>query len=114
MVKLDQRLIRNALINLLHNAVKYAGDQAQICLITNISDEYVIISVKDNGAGIAEKDQEKLFTAFYRVNESGNIPGTGLGLAIVKRYVELMNGRFRFYSKPGIETCFEMKFLLVD
>ncbi|MFA6245858.1 MAG: HAMP domain-containing sensor histidine kinase [Mucilaginibacter sp.] len=114
MVKLDQRLIRNALINLLHNAVKYAGDQARICLITSISDGYVSISVKDNGAGIAEKDHEKLFTAFYRVNESGNIPGTGLGLAIVKRYVQLMNGMFRFYSKPGIETCFEMEFPLVD
>lgn len=110
MVRLDQQLVRNALNNLLYNAIKYAGDQAGIRLITAISDQAVSISVRDNGAGIAEKDQEKLFTMFYRVNESGNIPGTGLGLAIVKRYVQLMNGTLRFHSRPGDETCFEMVF----
>ncbi|MCC8425505.1 sensor histidine kinase KdpD [Mucilaginibacter sp. UR6-11] len=110
MVSLDRQLIRNAVNHLLFNAITYAGENARIRLITAISDGRLSICVKDNGLGIAEKDQEKLFTIFYRVNESGNIPGTGLGLAIVKRYVELMNGKLRFYSKPQEETCFEMMF----
>jgi signal transduction histidine kinase len=66
--------------------------------------------VKDNGAGIAEKDQQQLFTIFHRVDDSGNIPGTGLGLHIVKRYVQLMGGTLSFYSRPQEETCFEMTF----
>lgn len=109
-VRLDPQLVRNAINNLLINAINYAGESARICLVTAISAKHVRISVLDNGRGIDEKDQEKLFTLFYRVNESGNIPGTGLGLAIVKRYVELMNGKLRFHSRPHEETCFEMEF----
>lgn len=109
-VSLDQLLIRKAITHLLLNAINYAGENARIRLITDIQSDRVSISVKDNGVGIAEKDQKKLATLFYRVSESGNIPGTGLGLAIVKRYVELMNGRFDFYSRPADETCFKMEF----
>ncbi|WP_295711462.1 HAMP domain-containing sensor histidine kinase [Mucilaginibacter sp.] len=110
MVGLDQELIRKALTNLLFNAVKYAGEQAHIWLLLQITEEWITISVKDNGTGIAEKDQHQLFTIFHRVDDSGNIPGTGLGLHIVKRYVQLMGGTLHFYSRPQDETCFEMTF----
>lgn len=109
-VRLDEGLLRNALTNLLSNTVKYAGEGANIQLSATVADQRLTISVKDDGAGIAEKDQERLFTMFYRVNDSGNIPGTGLGLYLVKRYVLLMGGTLNFYSRPGQETCFKMMF----
>lgn len=110
MVTLDENLIRNAIINLVSNAIKYAGDEAVIELTAEVSGDRVSISVKDNGIGIAEKDQKDLFSPFYRVKHTGNIPGTGLGLNIVQRYVNLMNGTITFESKPMQGTCFRMSF----
>ncbi|NNU33378.1 HAMP domain-containing histidine kinase [Mucilaginibacter sp. S1162] len=109
-VKLDRTLLEKSLSGLLSNAIKYAGDDAHICLTTEVTAGNVIISVKDDGIGIAEEDQKKLSTIFYRVSNTGHIAGTGLGLNLVKRYVELMNGTFRFSSVPHEETCFTMTF----
>ena len=109
-VKLDRTLLEKSLTGIISNAIKYAGDEASIWLTTEVTATSVIINVKDNGVGIAEEDQEKLSTIFYRVNNTGHIAGTGLGLNIVKRYVQLMGGTFRFSSVPNEETCFTMTF----
>jgi len=109
-VDLDKHLVRNAVVNLISNSIKYAGDKATITLETQTAEGKTVICVKDNGVGIAEENQKNLFTAFYRVNNTGNIPGTGLGLNIVLRYVKLMNGTLSFSSVPGKETRFEMIF----
>lgn len=109
-VDLDKYLVRNAIVNLISNSIKYAGDKVTITLETKIAGSHVLICVKDNGVGIDEENQKNLFTAFYRVNNTGNIPGTGLGLNIVLRYVKLMNGQLSFSSMPGKETRFEMIF----
>lgn len=109
-VVLDENLLRNAIINLVSNAIKYAGDGATIELTTDISDDHVSVSVKDNGIGIAEADQKDLFSPFYRINHTGKIPGTGLGLNIVQRYVKLMNGTIAFESKPMHGADFRMSF----
>ena len=109
-VVLDQNLIRNAIINLLTNAIKYAGQDAKIWLVSEVCKERIRIMIKDNGVGVPEKYQDKLFTLFFRVDESGSIPGTGLGLNIVMRYVHLMKGSISFISEPYHETRFEMSF----
>jgi len=109
-VTLDENLLRNAIVNLVSNATKYAGDGAIIELTTDISDNRVSVVVKDNGIGIAKEDQKELFSPFYRINHTGKIPGTGLGLNIVQRYVNLMNGTIVFESKPMQGTCFRMSF----
>lgn len=109
-VVLDRALIEKSLDGLLFNAIKYAGDEACICLLTEVTPQEVVIRVKDNGIGIAEEDQKRLSTIFYRVHDTGHISGTGLGLHIVKRYVQLMNGTFSFSSVPNVETCFQMSF----
>lgn len=109
-VFLDSELIKNALNHLLSNAVKYAGEDTDIRLHSKITAGHILISVIDNGVGIAQKDQDQLASTFYRVSESGTVPGTGLGLYLVKRYVDLMNGELHFYSEPGKETCFQMVF----
>ncbi|QHS55348.1 HAMP domain-containing histidine kinase [Mucilaginibacter sp. 14171R-50] len=110
MVNLDSDLIEKSLSGLISNAIKYAGDNAHICLTTEVTANSVIISVKDNGLGIAEEGQKKLSTLFYRVDSTGNIAGTGLGLNIVKRYVQLMGGTLGFSSVPNKQTCFTMTF----
>jgi len=113
-VNLDKNLVRNAIINLVTNAVKYAGDSTLIMLKADISATNVTITIKDNGIGIPEQDQEHLFTPFFRVNNTGNIPGTGLGLSIVSRYVNLMQGDLFFSSVPNKETCFGMSFAIAS
>lgn len=109
-VKLDRELIEKSLGCLISNAIKYAGDEARIWLTTAVNANMIVISVKDNGAGIAEADQQKLSSLFYRVNKTGHIAGTGLGLNIVQRYVQLMNGTLQFSSVPDEETSFTMTF----
>jgi signal transduction histidine kinase len=110
MVVLDRALVEKSLNGLLSNAIKYAGDEARIRLVTGVTAGNVEISVKDNGVGIAEEDQANLSTLFYRVHHTGHISGTGLGLNLVKRYVQLMNGTLQFSSVPHVETCFKMTF----
>ncbi|QTE38890.1 HAMP domain-containing sensor histidine kinase [Mucilaginibacter gossypii] len=109
-VCLDRMLISKSINSLLSNAIKYAGDETNIELVTNLTAENLLISVRDNGIGIAKQDQMQLFSKFYRINNTGHISGTGLGLNIVKRYVQLMNGTLQFWSTPYKETCFTMIF----
>lgn len=109
-VALDRTLIEKSLNGLLSNAIKYAGDKACIRLVTEVTAESLVVSVKDNGIGIAEEAQANLSTLFYRVHSTGHISGTGLGLNIVKRYVQLMHGTLQFSSIPHVETCFKMTF----
>ncbi len=92
-VFLDAALLKNAVINLVSNAIKYSGENTFIEFNTEVDDTEVCITVKDNGIGIPADEQKNLFEPFFRAHNTGNIPGTGLGLNIVKRYIELMGGR---------------------
>lgn len=96
-VHLDKNLLRNCIINLSSNAIKYSGD-GTISLSSSITDSLCTISIKDEGIGIPEEDQKYLFDAFFRASNTENIPGTGLGLNIVSRYVRMMNGNIDFVS----------------
>lgn len=91
-IKLDPALLKNSVINLISNAIKYSGENTFIEFITELNDSELSITVKDNGIGIPQDEQKNLFEPFFRAHNTGNIPGTGLGLNIVKRYVELMGG----------------------
>jgi len=103
-------LLKNSLINLISNAIKYSGPDSLIEFFTKVTKDYFTIIVKDNGIGIPKKDQVHLFEAFFRAHNTGNIPGTGLGLNIVKRYTALMNGKIKFKSKENIGTSFVITF----
>ncbi|WP_336833256.1 PAS domain-containing sensor histidine kinase [Sphingobacterium siyangense] len=107
---LDPNLLKNALVNLISNAIKYSGEDTLIEFTTCIDDEGCFISVKDNGIGIPEEDQVHLFEPFFRAHNTGNIPGTGLGLNIVKRYIELMAGQMEFESEVHKGTSFRVSF----
>jgi PAS domain S-box-containing protein len=112
MVNLDQNLLKNCVINLISNAIKYSGENTFIEFNTEINGQHCIIIVKDNGIGIPETDQKHLFEAFFRAHNTGNIPGTGLGLNIVARYADLMNGKVDFNSSINHGTKFTITFPL--
>jgi signal transduction histidine kinase len=109
-VNLDRNLLKNAIINLISNAIKYAGAPVIIELKVYTRPDKTVIRVTDNGIGIQEVEQANLFRPFYRIHSSGTIPGTGLGLTIVQRYIGLMKGTITFESKPGQKTSFKMVF----
>ncbi|HVU58500.1 MAG TPA: ATP-binding protein [Puia sp.] len=94
----DKRLLRNVLINLLSNASKFSSEGAGIWLTARHSSEALTISVRDEGIGISDEDQQHLFSSFFRGANALNIEGTGLGLHIVRRYVELLGGSMKLDS----------------
>lgn len=103
---LDKFLVRNILNNLLSNAIKYSPVEADITLTTAIEQGELAISVKDEGMGIPEADQQHMMTRFFRATNVTNIQGTGLGLTIVKRYLDMINGTITFESEEGKGTTF--------
>jgi PAS domain S-box-containing protein len=109
-VLLDPNLLRNCIINLISNAIKYSGENTFIEFNTELSDQECIVTVSDNGIGIPETGHKHLFEPFFRANNTGNIPGTGLGLNIILRYVNLMGGNVNFTSLPKQKTIFSLKF----
>lgn len=109
-VHLDPNLFKNILINLLSNAAKFSGENTTIYLRTVVEESEILFSIRDEGMGISEKDQEKLFEIFFRGNNAENISGTGLGLHIVLKYTDMMKGKLELKSKIGIGTEINIKF----
>jgi two-component system sensor kinase FixL len=109
-ITLDQNLVKNCVLNLIANAIKYSGENTFIEFNTEINKDACIITVKDNGIGIPDTDQKHLFEAFFRAHNTGNIPGTGLGLNIVARYADLMKGTVDFKTEVNQGTIFTISF----
>lgn len=109
-ITLDQNLLKNCIINLIANAIKYSGENTFIEFNTEINEQSCLVTIKDNGMGIPEADQKHLFEAFFRAHNTGNIPGTGLGLNIVRRYADLMKGEVNFISNVNQGTQFTISF----
>lgn len=104
----DSNCIKQVLINLVSNAVKYNIDEGCVTIEvdTNAMDE-VVIAVSDTGRGIAPENVSRLFERFYRVPDSeGFSEGTGLGLSIAKKLLEEHNGRIEAVSELGQGTTF--------
>lgn len=109
-IKLDQYLLKNCIINLVLNAIKYSGENTFIEFNTEVTDSEFKVMIKDYGIGIPEVDHVHLFEPFFRAHNTGTIPGTGLGLNIVRRYVKLMNGNIEFESELSKGTSFLFTF----
>ncbi len=112
MVKTDVNLLKNCIINLVANAIKYSGENTFIEFNTEITDDKYFITIKDNGIGIPVSEQKHLFEPFFRAHNTGSIPGTGLGLNIVDRYIKLMLGRVEFKSEENKGATFTLMFNL--
>lgn len=100
----DKKLVKNILINLISNAIKFSGEFSEININCEVKEDAAIISIRDQGIGISEEDREHLFSSFFRGKNAINIAGTGLGLHIVKRYLELLSGSIKLESTLGKGT----------
>src|SRR5690606_24181364 len=107
-VRGDPALLHQVLQNLLSNAIKYAPLGSAVRVRTFHQDGAGIVTVTDEGPGIAAADMPRLFGRFVRLRTrpTGDEDSTGLGLAIVKRLVEMMNGRVWCESPPGEGATF--------
>ncbi|OAQ39214.1 PAS domain-containing sensor histidine kinase [Pedobacter psychrophilus] len=110
LVYADANLLKNCIINLIANAIKYSGEDTFIEFNTEITEDKFELIVKDNGIGIPLTEQKHLFEAFFRAHNTGSIPGTGLGLNIVDRYIKLMKGSIAFKSQENKGTTFTLIF----
>lgn len=112
-IVLDSNLLKNCIINLISNAIKYSGENTFIEFNTEINQNQCLITISDNGIGIPIDDQKHLFEPFFRANNTGSIPGTGLGLNIVNRYINLMKGDIEFESAQNKGAKFTLIFTLI-
>lgn len=108
LVRSDRKIIKNTLINLISNAIKYSKEDGKINCNINVNEKVLDFSVSDEGIGIPDEDQKHLFDRFFRASNVTNIEGTGLGLNIVKKYLEMLDGEISFVSKLYIGTTFNV------
>jgi two-component system phosphate regulon sensor histidine kinase PhoR len=106
----DSSRLREALLNLLDNALQYTPAGGRIAVRARAVDSSVVISVTDSGIGIPKSDQQKIFERFYRVDDarSREVGGTGLGLSITKHLVEAHGGRIEVESEVGRGSTFSL------
>ena len=110
-VNVDEMHFTNVIFNLLDNAFKYRREDEALRLEVatwNQGDDYLCISIKDNGIGIQKDDLRRIFEKFYRVHTGNkhNVKGFGLGLAYVKKMVDLHHGSIKVTSEVGQGTKF--------
>ena len=104
----DPQLLKNVLLNLFSNAIKYTPENKKIEVIVRRMDNNIVIGVKDEGIGIPKYEQKHLFERFFRAKNASNIQGTGLGLNIVQQYVHLLGGKIGFESEENVGSTFEV------
>ena len=112
MVKGDEVHITNVIFNLLDNAMKYSKEDPEIKVTTESRKDKIMISVEDNGIGIAKEHHTQIFDRFYRV-PTGNVhdvKGFGLGLSYVKKIIDLHNGTIKVESAVNKGTKFKIYF----
>jgi signal transduction histidine kinase len=105
-IEADERMIKQVLFNLLSNALKFTGPGGHVDVTARGHADGVLVSVHDDGVGIAEADQARIFEEFQQVGTAHLQEGTGLGLAISRRFIELHGGTLRVDSEPGNGSTF--------
>ncbi len=108
-VPTDEKLMRNILINLLTNAIKFSPAQKEVDLDIQRQENRMVMRVSDRGIGIPPADLNSIFDPFLRGNNVNSIAGTGLGLSIVKKAVDLLDGEISLESHLGQGTTITVK-----
>jgi len=103
---IDEKLIRQSLVSVFTNAIKYSYDDSSIEFDVKLKNGNLILSVKDYGIGITETDKQSLFEPFFRGKNIGNVSGTGLGLSIAKNSITALGGYIECISNIGEGTTF--------
>ena len=110
-IRADAAQLERVFVNLLSNAARYSGGERVSVRAREVSGR-VVVRVVDRGPGIADRDLDRIFEAFYQGAEDPSHTGAGLGLAIVKGFVEANGGRVSVESLPGQGTTFVVEFPL--
>ncbi len=114
-VRGDASKLTQVIQNLLSNAIKYSPQGGQITVCCCVADNFVQVSIGDQGIGMTPDEQLRLFERFYRVNASNtSTSGTGLGLSICKALVELHSGKIWIESAPGVGTTAHFTIPIAD
>ena len=114
-VRADERKVKQVLLNLLSNALKFTPEGGSIDVRASVRDAGFEISVTDSGVGIAPEDQATVFEEFRQVGATAkNVEGTGLGLAISRKFIELHGGRIWVASEVGKGSTFAFTVPLIS
>ena len=117
-IRVDEMHFTNIIYNLMDNAVKYSREGVPLHLTVKTwnKDRHLMISIGDNGLGIAKSDLKKIFDKFYRVHtgDRHNVKGFGLGLAYVHKMVLLFQGNIHATSELGKGTVFTISIPLIS
>jgi two-component system phosphate regulon sensor histidine kinase PhoR len=107
-VRMDEDAMTLVLLNLVDNAVKYAGEGGEVAVRLARAPGGVALAVRDRGPGISADDQQRIFERFYRATNARvrNVRGSGIGLSLVKHIVEAHGGRIELASAPGKGATF--------
>lgn len=105
---LDPSLLRQVILNLLSNSIRYTNEKGKIEIILEIKEDHFVYIVKDNGIGVPVSQKDKIFEKFFRAeNALAKVPeGTGLGLNFVKTIIEMWQGKIWFESEEGKGSTF--------
>jgi PAS domain S-box-containing protein len=105
---LDKQMLRNILLNLISNAIKFSPAGKTISMRSSVSNKQINIQVSDDGIGIPQEELPRLYERFFRARNATNIQGTGIGLNIVLKYLESMNGTINCISELDKGTTFKI------
>ena len=112
----DENALGQMVTNLIDNAIKYTPAMGHVHVVIKVDASTTLLSIKDDGIGIDEANQERIFERFYRVDKarSQSLGGTGLGLAIVKHIVQSHKGSLQLKSKLNQGSTFLVKIPLAS
>ena len=102
----DYKWTKEALGNIVDNAIKYTGEGGKIGISAKQYELFTVIEIKDNGIGIAEEEQAKIFLRFYRSMEVSQYDGVGIGLYLARKIVTLEGGYIKVVSEQGKGSSF--------
>jgi two-component system phosphate regulon sensor histidine kinase PhoR len=105
-IKVDRDRIRQTLINLVHNAIKFNKPGGKIIISTIYDTESITVSVSDSGTGISQEDLPHIFERFYKADKARSRGGSGLGLAIAKHTIQAHGGTISVKSEEGKGSIF--------
>ncbi|MEM6781899.1 MAG: HAMP domain-containing sensor histidine kinase [Pseudomonadota bacterium] len=113
-VSLDKKMMTLIISNLLSNAVKFAHEEPSVEINAEIKNSLLLLQFNDNGIGIPDDEQDKIYDRFYRASNTAGITGTGIGLNLVHQLVQIQGGSIKLVSVEGEGTTFYLTFPLND
>ncbi len=111
----DGNRLRQCLVNLLSNGIKYNKRGGQVSVALQVQEERLEISISDTGIGMGPEQIAHLYEPFNRLGLQGSrLPGTGLGLVVTRQLIDAMGGHMTVTSRPGEGSCFTLTLLLAE